>query len=500
MYEADSTAKMNACKIETKISNPTNATAIALEKRPKMIRKFAVENSARVPRKNTASKKWPATMFAKRRTVSVIGRKMISDTKLIKAIRGLRTIGTPGGNITFRMYPKNPCLRIPTVLYVSHEIIASTSGKAIRAFMVAFTPGRTSQMFPNRWPPTRPYEVLCRRLLERSQHPRDDFARLGGPDQGDHLWRSPSVTHHAPERPAITFISNTRRSTVAATTASANATGEKKANVFRTAMTVTMAARRTMTPPTATEARSTRENLAARASERPCAAKFRATTAAPMAADQPASHPRRAVPTTRASSAAGRKNGRAFRTISRSGSTVTISPTVLNVHEVNADDAPRYHADREEGPAGSDQEIDQVPETAADEDPREQRRDDPPSRTHAGPRVVPPWSFRHRRGSISVLDFARQRLRASFPQVGGTFHSSCEGFHEASGGVCPGTPSGPPTLHHDVGDGGEQPSPEQERAHHVHLRGEADALRAEHPQRKCRRLAGHEVRDHEVIQ
>src|SRR6266511_3483956 len=407
MYEADSTAKMNACKIETKISNPTNATAIALEKRPKMIRKFAVENSARVPRKNTASKKWPATMFAKRRTVSVIGRKMISDTKLIKAIRGLRTIGTPGGNITFRMYPKNPCLRIPTVLYVSHEIIASTSGKAIR---------------------------------------------------------------------------------------------EKKANVFRTAMTVTRAARRTMTPPTATEARSTRENLAARASERPCAAKFRATTAAPMAADQPASHPRRAVPTTRASSAAGRKNGRAFRTISRSGSTVTISPTVLNVHEVNADDAPRYHADREEGQAGYDQEIDQVPETAADEDPREQRRDDPPSRTHAGPRVVPPWSFRHRRGSISVLDFARQRLRASFPQVGGTFHSSCEGFHEASGGVCPGTPSGPPTLHHDVGDGGEQPSPEQERAHHVHLRGEADALRAEHPQRKCRRLAGHEVRDHEVIQ
>src|SRR6266542_3292123 len=412
MYEADSTAKMNACKIDTKISNATNATAITLEMRPKMIRKFAVENSARVPRKNTASRKWPATMFAKRRTVSVIGRKMISETKLIKAIRGLRTIGTPGGNITFRMYPRNPCLRIPTVLYVSHEIVARTSGKAIRAFMVAFTPGITSQMFPNRmkkksedrnvkntipsWP------IICNTMFSRTN------------------WKPSSAT------------SCSLPGTIAGTTASANASGEKKANVFRTAMTVTMAARRTMTPPTATEARRTRENLAARASERPCAAKFRATTAAPMAADQPASHPRRAVPAARASSTAGRKNGRAFRTISRSGSTVTISPSVLNVHEVNTEDGPRDHADREEDPADSDQEIDQVPETPADEDPRKQRRGDPPSRTHARPRVVPPWSLRHRGASISVLDFARQRLRTSFPQVEGTFRPACEGFHEAS--------------------------------------------------------------------
>src|SRR4029450_10957691 len=54
-------------------------------------------------------------------------------------------------------------------------------------------------------------------------------------------------------------------------------------------------------------------------------------------------------------------------------------------------------------------------------------------------------------------------------------------------------PSGPPALDHHVGDGGEQPRPEEQGPHDVDLGREADASRTEHPDGEGLGLSGHEV-------
>jgi len=77
---------MNACRNETRTSNPVRATNNKNEN-GKMTRLTPLTHSAAEITAKVTSTKWPASMLAKRRTASDSGRTMIVDTNSIGVTR-----------------------------------------------------------------------------------------------------------------------------------------------------------------------------------------------------------------------------------------------------------------------------------------------------------------------------------------------------------------------------------------------------------------------------
>src|SRR3972149_834804 len=149
-------------------------------------------------------------------------------------------------------------------------------------------------------------------------------------------------------------------------TAAANAVGEKKARRFSSTTIATMTPSLMTNPPSATAESATGEILAARESDQPWTAKFAKTMATPMAADQPASQPPATAPMRSVAATAGGPNGTTRRTNSRSGSVCTLPLAEPQVHQIRPADRAGDHPDREEHRLGSQQPIDQPPESSPD--------------------------------------------------------------------------------------------------------------------------------------
>src|SRR5699024_12009998 len=101
--------------------------------------------------KNVTSSRWPATMLAKRRMVSVAGRRMKVDRISIGVKMKYSGQGTPGGKRAFLVKPHPPWAFTPAIMNAKSETIASRSGPRSEE--------HTSELQSR-------FDLVCRLLLE----------------------------------------------------------------------------------------------------------------------------------------------------------------------------------------------------------------------------------------------------------------------------------------------------------------------------------------------
>src|SRR5881396_802136 len=119
---------------------------------------------------------------------------------------------------------------------------------------------------------------------------------------------------------------------------------------------------------------------------------------------------------TNATTAIGRMNGRARRISSSSGSFATLSPAVLEVHEVDPASAADDETDPGEDVLDPEKPVDQISDRPPRQHPPEECRDDRVSNSHAGPGIV---ALGPRHGSESIAMPTRGRQAELEPPLVG---------------------------------------------------------------------------------
>src|SRR5262245_38401585 len=131
--------------------------------------------------------------------------------------------------------------------------------------------------------------------------------------------------------------------------------------------------RRTTKPPIATAKRIVGEIRAAQATERAAATKFTQTITTAIAADHAASRPPITPPRMNAPIRATGANGSTRRMASRSGSTlVATTPPVPQIDDVHTADPAEDDPDRQEHLVQSGEPVDEGPDAAPGQHPRDQ--------------------------------------------------------------------------------------------------------------------------------
>src|SRR5690625_3962061 len=91
--------------------------------------------------KKVTRSKWPATILAKRRMVSVAGRKMNVERISIGVEMKYSGQGTTGGDSAFLVKPQAPEALTPAVLNAKNETIAGRSGAPMPEAPAILIPG-----------------------------------------------------------------------------------------------------------------------------------------------------------------------------------------------------------------------------------------------------------------------------------------------------------------------------------------------------------------------